>query len=258
MGDNMPIFDRLELKELFQTGLSNEDGFVAMREAVSTYEKQHLTTVLAHSDDPNFYEIIDAASGQAKADGIWPNATNADARLEGLLMDSVGEVKIADGLEKDEQIKAWVTMGQRAIWSVPAVPAGLVPLQVLGTGTIGDSIKDALATHEAQAIHSANDAAELAMISHKGLLVDALHDSGAVTDDELHAAARQVGMSDDEYERFFPGPGADFPDSEDLSDPNNQRLRDMMNLVANNEIRTNSWRLNYDDTFHDYEEELGR
>jgi len=258
MGDDMPIFDRLELKELFQTGLSNEDGFMAMREAVSTYQKMHLTTVLAHSDDPNFYEIIDDASGQAKADGIWPNATNADARLEGLLMDSIGEVDIADGKEKDDQIKAWVTLGQRAIWSVPAVPAALVPLQVLGAGTIGDGIRDALATNEAQAIHSANDAAELAMISHSGMLVDVLHDSGAVTDDELHAAATEVGMSEEEYRTFFPGPGASFPDGDDLSDPNNQRLRDMMNLIANNEVRTNSWRLNYENAFHDYEEELGR
>jgi|GEM_PF-3104543 hypothetical protein len=240
----MPNFEQSELRDLFQVGVSNEEGFTAFREATSNYQNYHMSVMMEHRDDPGFYDNPDT---EQPNDGFWQQATSADARLEGLMLDSIGEVEIAEGLDKDKQIKAWIAMGQRLAGTIP-VASGLAPFTQTAIGLGGFGLEDALAKYEEQAISDSNEAATAALMGRTGGIVESLHDGGRISDADLQAAATAAGVTEDEYNQYFAG--GNFPDADEIS--SNQRLYDMMIDLANDHVDMNNYRINYENAFHRY------
>jgi len=239
---DMPVFEREELREVLQVGLSNDEGFTAMREAVSNYQNIHLAQVLSHHGEPGFF------AGPNGTDGMWQTATNADARLEGLFMDSIGEVEIAEGAERDEQIKAWIDMGSDLAGAVP-LPGGPIvgALADVPMGLASDALTDSLADNEAQAVSDSNAAADRALIGRRSAIVENLYDADVVTDQSLATAARQTGVSDQQLDQWF---NDGFPSDEEIR--GNTQLQNLINTLADQNVDTNEYRQNYELAFRRY------
>jgi hypothetical protein len=245
LGANMPTFQESDLDRLFEAAVSNDDGFLAMREAVSDYQNHHFSAVLGHLHDPGF--------GGDK--GMWERATTADARLDGMLLRCYGKVLAAEGAEEDEQIEDWIVAGQRFASGLP-YSSLVTPFAVAGVGRIGDELTDQLATHEADAIDSATDAAEAAVSTRGIAAVETLYDNGDITRHELRMAAHDADMSNRGFNELFPpadtqsgGDGAtgeipDFPSQMQIR--NSVALSGLVGDVLDDKIDMNNWLLNYE------------
>jgi hypothetical protein len=241
----MPIFQEEDLDRLVEATVSNDDGFLAMREAVSNYQNHHIATVLGHLHDPEF--------GGDK--GMWERATTADARLEGMLMRSIGTVEIAQGAEEDERVKDWILAGQRFAYGLPYGPWA-TPFALAGTGYLGDQVIEQQATHEAEAIDSATDAAEAAVTTRGIAAAETLYETGGITRHELRLAAHDAAMSERRFNELFPPtrahPDGDGPGREVPEFPSQWQIRSSAALtglvgdVLDDEIDMNNWRLNYE------------
>ncbi len=240
--EDMPVFEDAELRRMLEVTLSNDDGFIAMREATSNYQNAHLADVLSHRDETGFYD------GPNGTDGIWQTATNADARLEGIMMDSIGEVEIAEGVERDEQIKAWIDLGSGLASAVPVPGGGLVDGladQTLGLGS--DSLTDSLANNETQAISESNQAAESALMGRRIAIVENLYDAEVITDSTIASAARESGYDSEQVDEWF---GDGFPSRDEvLADTD---LQNFMNTLSDGNVDMNEYAQNYELIFRDY------
>jgi hypothetical protein len=240
----MPILQSDDLGKVLRVAVSNEDGFVAMREAVGNYQHYHLAAVLQQRVD----DLYDNPSTQLPGDGYLQQAMTGDARLEALVLDSLGEVEIADGRAEDDQVRAWVLLGQRTVGSAP-IPFKLQLLAQPALTLAGEGIEDALADNEAQAIEGAQDAAAAALAGRVAGLAEILHDSGTINGDDLRTAAERAGLSRHDVADHFGGSGG-FPTGADVA--HDQRLYNMMVDLTNDWIDLDRYRLSYENAFHPY------
>ncbi len=240
----MPILQSDDVGKVMRVVVSNEDGFVTMREAVSNYEHYHLAAVLQQ----RVGELYDDPTTPLPGDGYLQQAMTGDARLEALVLDSMGEVEIADGRAEDDQVRAWILLGQRAVGSAP-IPFKLQVLAQPALTLLGEGIEDALADHEAQAIEGAKDAAAAALAGRVTGMAEILYDTGAINGDDLRTAAERAGLSRDDVAGYFGCSGV-FPTGADVA--HDQRLYNMMVDLTNDWVDLDRYRLNYENAFHPY------
>lgn len=240
----MPILQSDDLGKVLRVVVSDEDGFVAMREAVSNYQHYHLAAVLQQ----RVGDLYDDPETHLPGDGYLQQAMTGDARLEALVLDSMGEVEIADGRAEDDQIRAWVLLGQRMVGSAP-VPFKLQMLAQPALTLAGEGIEDALADHEAQAIESAKDAAAAALAGRVAGVAEILHDTGAINGDDVRSAAERAGLSRRDVADYFGCSGV-FPSGTYVAQ--DQRLYNMMVDLTNDWVDLDRYRLNYENAFHRY------
>ncbi len=236
--EDMPVLDIEDVKKLLQAGLANEDGFSAFRSAVSAYQ------------DANLGSLVREHHGSADFEEIFSKATNADARLEGLFLDLVGEQEIADGKSKDEQREAWVDLGEDAVGLIPvgSIPvagpvAGFITDQAVGAGA--DALRDSLMHYESDARNTANDMASTALWSRTNSITSQLYDLGVITPEQVQQ--RDPAL----YERYF-GEGR-FPTAEQIG--GDQGLQNLVSALAADTVDMNEYRQNYENAFRDYFEE---
>ena len=241
----MPILQTDDLGKLLRVVVSNEDGFVAMREAVSNYQHYHLAAVL----EQRIGDLYDNPATELPGDGYLQQAMTGDARLEGLVLDSMGEVEIADGRAEDDQVRAWVLLGQRVVGSAP-IPFKLQVLAQPALTLAGTAIEDALADHEAEAITGAKDAAAAALAGRVTGIAEILHHGGAIDGHDLRSAAERAGLSRHDVADYFADGDGDFPTGVDVA--HDQRLYNMMVDLTNDWVDLDRYRLNYENAFHPY------
>jgi hypothetical protein len=256
---NMPLFEKDELEELFKVGVSNREGFVAMREVVSAYEDKHLASVLAHHDEPGF-------AGTVGHPGMWQHATDADARLEGLLLKSVGDARIELGANEDQLRKAWIQLGhEQAGKALDALAVlGKAPwlkeLAVRGLDLGVDALEKALTNQEAMARSDATEWAEQAVGVRSAEIVHVLHDGDVVSDRDIRDAARAAfekappktfNSFEDWYDQYFSNPDA-FPTPEQVA--NDPVLADAFSDIATSQHGwdTGEYKENYTDVYVEF------
>ena len=237
---DMPVFNADDLDRILQTGLSNEDGYTAMREAVSNYQNLHMSTVVRdHHGDPDFKDVL------AKA-GTF------DARLEALFIENMGENEIADGLKKDEQIKKWIDLGSSLAGEIPLgkIPGAGQAINFLasqGLDSYADSLKDDLATNQQTGIDDSNDAAALAANGRRNAIVGNLYEGGVISNQDFAAAATDLDVSKAQIDAWF---SDGYPTQAEIT--KNQDLQNLIAAVSEEHFDYSKYQDSYQIAFHDY------
>ncbi len=130
-----------------------------------------------------------------------------------------------------------------------------------GGGHIGDEAIEHYATHEADAIDDATDAAQIAMTTRAIATAETLYNIGDITRHELRLAAHDADMTDRRFNELFP-PTHAHPDghgsARELPDfPSQRQIRNCAALsglvgdVLDDKIDMTNWRLNYENEIDD-------
>lgn len=237
--EDMPVFNQDDLDKILKVGLSNDEGFAAMRIAVSNYENLHMAEVAQHHGEPGFNDFFNEQA-------------QSDANLEALFMKNIGELEIADGLERDEQIKNWIDMGSDLtglipVDKVPGVGQTVGFLADQGRDAAVEELKENLAHYEEDARNTANDNAAIAVDGRKTSLVGNLYDAGAITRTDIDQQAQDMGLSPSQVDEWFED---GFPSREEID--GNQNLKNLITEVGGDIIDYNAYQTTYKTAFHDY------
>lgn len=174
--DDMPVFEKTELADLIGVTVSEDAGFLAMREGLSGYQNVNISTSISEHGT------------------ITHDASQADARLEAFFLDQVGEQEIAEGAEKDAQQQAWIDLGKEALSAVPLPGGSLVGFLAEQSFELGaDDLSESLTNNEDIAISNANEGAVSAFNARRYGMTEALYETGVITQADL---VRIVGGSE--------------------------------------------------------------
>ncbi len=106
---NVPLFDRGSLEKLSLFAMASDDGFAELRNGLNDYRADKLSSLadqVAGSGDDDF---------QARL----TTGLQADARLEGFFVHTIGEDKIHDGEEADKRTQGWIDFGSDVFDLIP-------------------------------------------------------------------------------------------------------------------------------------------
>jgi hypothetical protein len=155
---NVPLFDKDALAKFGVAAMSSEDGMLELRNATNRYESQKLSglaNLITHPRDG-----IDGPVALEK--GISENA-----HLEGLFLKANGDVAIAQGKDKDEEVGKWIDLGEQVVDLVPipgvegmadGTAKDIVNLAIdEGKSSGVDSLREQLAHYEKDAVNKSNN-----------------------------------------------------------------------------------------------------
>lgn len=126
---NVPLFDRGSLEKLSLFAMASDDGFAELRNGLNDYRADKLSALadqVAGSPDDDFQSRL-------------TTGLQADARLEGFFVHTIGEDKIHDGEEADKRTQGWIDFGSDVFDLLP-VPG----LDKMAEGTTKDIISAAV------------------------------------------------------------------------------------------------------------------
>ncbi|MFG1627283.1 hypothetical protein [Kribbella sp. NPDC049227] len=182
---NIPLFDKDALAKFGVAAMSTEDGMLELRNATNRYESQKLSGLANLVTHPK-----DGVDGEmALQKGISENA-----HLEGLFLKANGDVAIAEGKDRDEEVGKWIDLGEQVVDLVP-VPG--VDKMVDGTAkdvvnmaidegkSSGvDTLKEKLAHYEKDATKKSNGDVDSAVEQQQYNTAAALYENGLASHPE--------------------------------------------------------------------------
>jgi len=231
--EDMPLFLKDDLSRLTDVAVSDDEGFDTMRHGLSLYQDSQLRNSIDQ------HGSVDDETSQA------------DARLEGFFVNSVGDTKIADAEDQDKRVQAWIDMGKDLVGEVP-VPGGKIT-EFLASHALdagADSLSEQYANSEGETVGDENDYASAALGARKHSIMEALVDAHVITADDV---SKELTSASDSYsseqintwleDGKYPGPDAD------LSDQDRRSLDDAILTVMGDRKLLDS--TNYDQTYKD-------
>lgn len=249
--EDMPVFRADDLAKFTKVGVSNEDGFDAMRSAVSNYQN------LATSSQ------IQQHYGQPDWDNTWKQTTDNDARLEGFFLKNIGDVDIADGKDKDDQVKAWIDLGNDLAKEIPfdKVPVAGQAVSFLANHALdagAEHMKDVWANNESKATDSATTAAEHGLTNRENGILRQLYTTDvdgpngttqhAVDKTDLYAAGSKMGISQAKVDAYFEN---GFPTNEQIA--KDQNLQNLIYETADGgKLDMNEYKHSYSEQYQPY------
>lgn len=183
---NIPLFDKDALAKFGVAAMSTEDGMLELRNATNRYESQKLSGLANLITHPQ--EGVDGQMALQK--GISENA-----HLEGLFLKANGDVAIAQGKDKDEEIGKWIDLGEQVVDLVPipgvegmadGTAKDVVNLAIDEGKSAGvDSLRETLAHYEADAVNKSNNDVDDAVEQQQYMTATALYENGLANNPEL-------------------------------------------------------------------------
>lgn len=243
---NMPIFEASELKGLVNVAVSQESGFVEMRQQVSAYQAYQLH----HSIEAHGY--IDA------------DTSNADARIEGFFVNAVGDTDIAEAAEQDARVQAWIDLGKGAAGAIPLPGGPFVNFAASGAIDLtADQLSGAYTNAESQQVDASNQFATAALDARQDAFAAALVNSGSVDAADVAAVLPADEYTAQQVASWFPDGRFPTPDeyAQMPSDDQNALDSAMRSLMdardENGDLRVdlNEYNQNYKDMFTEYFEQ---
>lgn len=182
---NVPVFDRGSLEKLSLFAMASDDGFAELRNGLNDYRADKLGSL---SDQV-------AGSGDDNYQARLTTGLQADARLEGFFVHTIGEDKIHDGEEADQRTQAWIDFGSDVFDLLPvpgldsmAEGAGKDIVSAVvdrGKGDGKEAITDWLVHAEDDARADATEAAESTLQQQSYLVATLLAERGLAGDPDI-------------------------------------------------------------------------
>ncbi|MEX0428610.1 DUF6571 family protein [Nocardioides sp. DS6] len=187
---DQPLFDGAGLKTLADVAVSTDDGFNDMRQGLNAYQ-----TIQLQNSIHDHGRVDDQTS-------------QADAKLEGLFVNAVGDTKIADAADQDARVQSWIDMGKDVVGEIP-VPGGKV-VEFLASHAIdagADSLSDHYANNEDTEVDSENNYATAALRARHEAAQNALVNAGVIKPSEVAHQLTTVpntSYTREQVENWFP------------------------------------------------------
>jgi len=206
---------------------------------------------------------ISAIRRAAEHGYIDADTSNADARIEGFFVNTVGDTEIAEAADHDKRVQAWIDLGKDVAGAIP-VPGGNVVDLVASPAVhlTADQLSDAYTNAEVQEVDRSNQFATATLDARKDAFAAALVNSGSIgADDDLHVLPESY--SPQQVASWFPDGRFPTPDEYAQLPADDQNALDsaMLSLMGAREengnlrVDLNEYDQNYKGMFSEYFEQ---
>lgn len=202
---NVPLFDQDSLKKFLLIGTATDQGLAEVTHGMNQYRGQVLGA------------LADGMDGHVDKDALR-GAIERDARLQGFLLNTLGDDKVHDAHVQDERTKATIDMLSDVVDVVP-VPGMSKLAEGVGKDAISmvidhakgagfDSLEDHLAHAEKDTVTDMNNLAESTLHREQFTVASLLYSHGLAKDaDRMSDVTAPYGnvISYDDYQKLSDG-----------------------------------------------------